>query len=136
MKKIEKILFISLLVAFFLKILYIPGNGIIFVITSLSLNLFYLAGSWYFLGIPYNKIKELIISIFIGITYSLSIISLLYRVQHWNDYQNLFYFTLITIPLTLLLLILIRKQLSKNILTLLIARGIIFLILNIVAFFI
>lgn len=136
MKQLEKILLISIVVAILMKLLNIPGNGILFVTTSMFISVFYLLGSWYFLGVPYNNVRMLLFSIYTGMAYSLAFIAVLYRIQHWENYILLFYLTLIAISIALLILFFIRKQLHTGIVKMLIIRSVAFVVFNIVSFYI
>lgn len=134
MKKVEKILVIIYLLALIYKMLSFFMNNLIFTGVSMIIFLFYLFGSWYFLNIPYNKLKLVVISVFMGFVLSAAFNSILFNIQHWKGGINLFYLSEIFLIISLPLVFILKNFITDKVKKLLLIRYIALIIINFIAF--
>lgn len=94
MSKIERYLLISLIIAILLKVFKMFGSNLIFVGVAILLSTLYMFAGWYYLGIPYKKIKYLVLGLYFSFCYSFMILAITFRIQCWNGALNMLYTSL------------------------------------------
>jgi hypothetical protein len=132
MKQMERILLVLYLFAFMLKIFEITMNNLIFTSVSIITILFYSFGSWYFLGLPYNKLISIVQSIVLGIVYSFAFIALLFRMEQWAGAETFFYLSEAVLIITMMIIYQMNK-ISRSIKSFLLIRCLTLFGLNLVA---
>jgi len=80
MKKLEIGIFIAIIIGLVLKLLHLPGTGILLVILLSTLSIFYLGGSWYLFK---QEKQNLPISIITGLVFSIAMVGILFKIQIW-----------------------------------------------------
>mgnify|MGYP001351535307 CR=1 FL=1 len=133
-RKAEKVLLILYLIAFFIKVFALSLHNLIFTVISCVVALFYNLGSWYFLGLPYNKFTTIIISIILGMVFSLAFVTILFNIQHWEGAKTFFYLSEAVLIITIFI-IFFNREISDAMKSLLILRSIVLFGLSLLAIF-
>lgn len=112
MKQVEKIIILLSTLAIIGRYIDFVGSNILSVFFLSSLSFFYLLGGWYFLKDFKSKYQNIYVSIISGFVLSFAILSLLFKVQYWNNGNyNLTYSLIINfIYLTILIPSIIKNM--------------------------
>jgi hypothetical protein len=113
--KTEKIAFFVFISGLLLKILHLPGSGIILILSLMTLGIIYFPTSFYFFSDKSIKNQNLALSIISGLFFSLIPIGILFKILKWPGEGKLYLLIgSVTLPILLLVIILLRNKSSEN----------------------
>lgn len=82
MRTVERILFALILVSLLLKLLHIPLASFLLILASSTLAICYWISFLWF-GTPTRKDQQTVLSVLAGLSFSIALIGLLFKLQYW-----------------------------------------------------
>jgi glucose uptake protein GlcU len=113
--KTEKIAFIVFIAGFLLKILHLPGSGLVLIFSLMTLGIIYFPTCFYFFCDKSIKNQNLALSIISGLFFSLIPIGILFKLLKWPGEGKLYLLIgAVTLPVIFIITILLKNKSSEN----------------------
>ena len=136
MKLLEKIIILLIAIIIICRIIDFVGSSILSGFFLPTIGLFYLLGSWYYLKDFKNKQQNLFLSVISGFIYSYAILGILYKIQYWNNGNNILMYSCTINFIYLIVLVSVIIKNKNRYKMLLLYRLIYIILLQIIVFLI
>jgi hypothetical protein len=113
--KTEKIAFIVFIAGLILKILHLPGSGLILILSLVTLGIIYFPSAFYFFCDKSIKNQNLALSVISGFFFSLIPIGILFKLLKWPGEGKLYLLIgAMALPVIFIVTILLRNKSLEN----------------------